>query len=150
VRDLAESERALLPPGKRGKVAPRGGVRRRRDGAAVRPSAADRGGALKPSDLSIEERILRLERKNQGLQQKLFQQGMTIEALVLCLQAAAELGQIEFDLALLKSASAKAKEFVKRGAESKQAGEAGEFAGVGCGEVMGLRFGEFWDENFSE
>lgn len=154
MRELAASERALLPPGKRKAMGDpatkRGGVRRRRDGASVRQGPATRGGALAVSDLSPEDRIARLEGQVREMQRKIGLQEMTIESLILCLQAASELGQIEFDLQLLKAAKATVAEFMRRGAESRRAGEEGEFCGMKCGEVLEQRFAEFWDANFSE
>jgi len=99
-------------------------------------------GTTPPSDhQTTDDRLARVEGQVAHLQKIIFQRDMTIEGLILCLQAADNLGQIEFDIDLLIAATATAKEYVKRGG-------AGEFCDMAREDVLDLRFDEFWAANF--
>jgi hypothetical protein len=91
----------------------------------------------------LETRLAKLEEQCAAVDQVLYRVDKSIEAIVMCLQAAGEMESIDFDLALFRAALNKSFEFMDRG-------QAGEFEGMANDEILEKRYAEFKAENFEE
>jgi len=91
----------------------------------------------------LETRLATLEEQVAAMDQVVYRVDRSIEAIVMCLQTADEIGSIDFDLTLFRAALNKSFEFVTRQ-------QAGEFEGLTNDQILEKRYAEFKAENFED
>jgi len=115
--------------------------RARRNEDLLPPGKQMKRSASPKKDLAT--RLATLEEQVAAMDQVLYRVDRSIEAIVMCLQAADEMRSLDFDLTLFRAALNKSFEFVTRQ-------QAGEFEGLTNDQILEKRYAEFKAENFED